>query len=171
MRSATNVLIDVRVSLFRYINTYYEQQELCPTPINRWHVTKSACSEFKGLVNSFWVKGVLRELVLNLGSCLTLQCQLCLYGLNDYFLSQSFHNLTKDRELAVCLQWGDCHQALFCSVQTQASSFVSWSFARGHSSHNFRPQPLSWWSFLGNWTQWERFPPLLSLWVSIFLPL
>lgn len=131
-----------------------------------------ACLEFKGLLDlPSGSKASLCYLVLNLGPCLILQCQLCLHVLNDYFLSLSFYNFDKDRELAVFLSWGDYYLALFCLAHTQSSSFVNWTFARGHSDHNFRSQPLSWWSFLGNWTQWERFLPLLSLWVSIFLPL
>lgn len=132
---------------------------------------KARVQNFRCLLTSPGSEAAPHQLVLNLGSWLILQCRLCPRGLNDYFLSSWLCNLAKDGQLAVFPQWGDYHRALVCLVQTQASPFVNGSFSRGHSGHNFRPQPLSWRSFLGNGTQWERFLPLLSLWVSIFLPL
>lgn len=162
--------------MFRYacLDKYYILQATEIMSQNRWYVIESASSEFKIrtlLTSPSGSEAAPHQLVLNPGSWLILQCQLCPHGLTDDFLSSCLYNLAKDRQLAVFPRWGDHYQALFCLVQTQASPFVNRSFSRGHSDHNFRPQPLSWWSFLGNWTQWERFLPLLSLWVSIFLPL
>lgn len=88
---------------------------------------------------------------------------------NDYFLFSSFHSLAKDKGELSVLGRGAAPYPYLLGTNT-ADFFVNWSFSRGHSDHNFQPRPLSWWSFLGNWTQWEEcLLLLLSLWVSIFL--
>lgn len=115
----------------------------------------------------FWIKGSLTPWVMSYSVMPTLSLHSQWLG----FLFLCFYSLAKGRGVGCLSSVGWLQPIPICVVQTQASSFVNWSFSRGHSDHNFRPQPTSWWSFLGNWTQWERFLSLLSLWVSIFLPL